>query len=139
MILKYLLGPELPVKMDDFSLVSTAQGLMAVGGYDRTHYRYKDEILQLKCEAGKDISECKWEEYRPKKLDVARHLHVVIPLPSSYEICNNWKKSSMFFKSCTNYFLMLFNENWNIFWIGSKMYLADYHYHRDPEIKCWCG
>ena len=25
----------------------------------------------------------------PKKLDVARNDHVVIPLPASYEICNN--------------------------------------------------
>lgn len=57
--------------MDNFPLVSTSQGILAVGGYDRTNKRNKDEILNLNCEDGEDISECKWVEY-PKKLDMAR-------------------------------------------------------------------
>ena len=77
----------MPVKMDNFPLVSTSQGILAVGGYDRTNKRNKDEILNLNCEDGKDISECKWVEY-PKKLDMARYRHVVIPLLTSYEICS---------------------------------------------------
>ena len=89
MISKLISGPELPVKMSDFPLVSTSQGIMAVGGYDWTNGRYKAEILQLKCQDGQEPNKCKWEEY-PKKLDVARSSHVVIPLPASYEICNNW-------------------------------------------------
>ena len=88
MISKLISGPELPVKMDGFPLVSTSQGIMAVGGYDNTNGRSKDEILQLKCQDGQEPNKCKWEEF-PKKLDVARHRHVVIPLPASYEICNN--------------------------------------------------
>ena len=64
---------------------------MAVGGYDYTNKRYQDEILQLICQDGQDpriFESCQWKEY-PKKLDVARRGHVVIPLPASYEICNN--------------------------------------------------
>ena len=86
-ILSWKKGPELPVQMDHFPLVSTSQGIMAVGGYDYTNGKYKDELLNMKCEDGKDISECKWEEY-PKKLDFARSNHVVIPLLASYEVCN---------------------------------------------------
>ena len=85
---KLISGPELPVKMDSLPLVSTSQGIMVVGGFDYTNTRYKDEILQLKCQDGQDPNQCQWQEY-PKKLDVARDNHVVIPLPASYEICNN--------------------------------------------------
>ncbi len=74
--------------MYDFPLVSTSQGIMAVGGWDDTNGRNKDEILQLKCQDVQEPNKCKWEEF-PKKLDVARNAHVVIPLPASYEICNN--------------------------------------------------
>ena len=88
MISKLISGPELPVKMSNFPLVSTSQGIMAVGGWDGTNRRNKDEILLLKCQDGQEPNKCKWEEY-PKKLDVARSDHVVIPLPASYEICNN--------------------------------------------------
>ena len=76
----------MPVIMNRFPLVSTSLGIMAVGGYEATNGTPRDEILQLKCD-GKEISECQWSEY-PKELDVARHAHVVIPLPFSYEICN---------------------------------------------------
>jgi len=86
--LEWTKGPELPVKMTRFPLVSTSQGIMAVGGYDETNRRRKDEILQLICQDGQDLNQCHWQEY-PKKLDVAREAHVVIPLPASYEICNN--------------------------------------------------
>merc|ERR1712062_689989 len=86
--LEWTKGPELPIKMSGFPLVSTSQGIMAVGGYDQTNGRYKDEILQLICQDGQDPNLCQWQEY-PKKLDVARSNHVVIPLPASYEICNN--------------------------------------------------
>ena len=61
---------------------------MAVGGRDFTNERIKDEILQLICQDGQDPTQCRWKEY-PKKLDVARDSHLVIPLPASYEICNN--------------------------------------------------
>ena len=89
MISKLISGPELKVKMSHFPLVSTSQGIMAVGGYDWTNGRYKAEILQLKCQDGQDPNQCKWEEF-PKKVDVVRRDHVVIPLPGSYEICNKW-------------------------------------------------
>ena len=85
---KLISGPELPVEMYNFPLVSTSQGIMAVGGWDRTNGRDKDEILHLICQDGQDPRQCQWQEY-PKKLDVARRGHVVIPLPASYEICNN--------------------------------------------------
>ena len=54
--MKLLLGPELPVSMKDFSLVSTTQGLLAVGGHDDTYKRNKDEILKLKCQDDEDLS-----------------------------------------------------------------------------------
>ena len=85
--MEQLLGPELQAKIKAFSLVSTSQGLIAVGGWDHTNKRNKDEILILKCKDNQDISTCKWEEYS-QKLEVARNSHVVIPLPASYEICN---------------------------------------------------
>ena len=85
---KLISGPELPVKMRDFPLVSTSQGIMTVGGYDHTNIRYKDEILHLICQDGQDPNKCQWQEY-PQKLDTARSGHVVIPLPASNEICNN--------------------------------------------------
>ena len=85
---KLISGPELPVKMSKFPLVSTSQGIMAVGGWDATNGRAKDEILILKCQDGQHPNQCQWQEY-PKKLDEARDNHVVIPLPASYEICNN--------------------------------------------------
>ena len=88
MISKLISGPELPVKMYNFPLVSTSQGIMAVGGWNYPNGRYRDEILQLICQDGQDPNQCQWQEY-PKKLDVARNRHVVIPLPASYEICNN--------------------------------------------------
>ena len=88
MISKLISGPELPVNMAFFPLVSTSQGIMAVGGFDDKNWRNKDEILQLNCQDGQDPNQCQWQEY-PKKLDVARNYHVVIPLPASYEICNN--------------------------------------------------
>ena len=81
------MGPELKVKMDGFPLVSTSQGIMAVGGWDYTNGRSKDEILHLKCQDGQDPTQCEWEEYS-KKLDVARFAHLVIPLPASYDLCN---------------------------------------------------
>merc|ERR1712029_1216634 len=73
--LEWTKGPELPVKMSNFPLVSTSQGIMAVGGWDRTNGRDQDEILHLICQDGQDPTKCKWQEY-PKKLDVARKYHV---------------------------------------------------------------
>ena len=105
MISKLISGPELPVKMYNFPLVSTSQGIMAVGGYDTTNRRKKDEILHFKCQDGQDPNQCQWEEH-PKKLDVARSDHVVIPLPASYEICNNW----------TNLWILNFTWPKNINW-----------------------
>ena len=83
----YISGPELPVQMDSFPLISTSQGIMAVGGWDYTNGRSKDEILYLKCQDGQNPTHCEWEEYS-KKLDVARFAHLVIPLPASYDLCN---------------------------------------------------
>ena len=51
-------GPELPVRMAYFPLVSASQGIMAVGGYDYTNTRIKDEILQMKCQDGHDPGQC---------------------------------------------------------------------------------
>ena len=81
-------GPELKTKLREFTLVSTSQGIMAVGGKDKTTNRIKDEILRLKCQDGQEPNQWEWEEFA-KKLDLARSEHVVIPLPASYEICNN--------------------------------------------------
>ena len=75
------------MKMYSFPLVSTSLGIMAVGGYDRTNDRHKDEILQLICEEGNEIIDCQWTLFQ-KRLEVARSIHVVIQLPPSYEICN---------------------------------------------------
>ena len=75
--------------MGDFPLVSTSMGILAVGGYDRTNGRYKNQILQLNCPEGQEVSDCHWDEF-PQKLQFERNSHVVIPLPASYEVsCNN--------------------------------------------------
>ena len=77
----------MPVKMYDFPLVSTSKGILAVGGWDYTNERPKNEINQLKCPEGHCY--CYWDEF-PQKLQFGRRDHVVIPLPASYEVpCNN--------------------------------------------------
>ena len=70
--------------MDDFPLVSTSMGILAVGGWNS-----KNGIIQLNCPEGQEVSDCHWDEF-PQKLQVRRYDHVVIPLPASYEVpCNN--------------------------------------------------
>ena len=82
--------------MGAFSLVSTSQGILAVGGndpssYDRTNSRfnYRKKILQMKCPEDQEVSGCYWDEFS-QTMKVGRYGHVVIPLPASYEVpCNN--------------------------------------------------
>ena len=124
--MKLILGPELPVSMKDFSLVSTTQGLLAVGGYDDTYKRNKDEILKLKCQDDEDLSTCIWEEYS-KKLDVARFHHVVIPLPASYEICNNW----------TNLWISNFTWPKNINWSKICKINIEVFYEKKENLQFW--
>ena len=70
-----------------FPLVSTSKGILAVGGYSGR--RSKNEIIQLNCPEGQEVSDCNWGDF-PQKLEIARNRHVVIPLPASYEVpCNN--------------------------------------------------
>ena len=59
--------------MYGFPLVSTSKGILAVGGerFDGTNFRYKDEIIQLKCREGKEVSDCNWVKF-PQKLEIAR-------------------------------------------------------------------
>ena len=73
--------------MSEFPLVSTSIGILAVGGWDRTNYRRKNEVLKLQCPEGEDVSACRWITHS-QRLQIARQDHVVIPLPSSYEICD---------------------------------------------------
>ena len=87
--------------MTSFPLVSTSKGILAVGGStcqphtvkcpneDEKNRRMKNEILQLKCPEGQEVSDCYWAEF-PQKLAFGRFDHVVIPLPASYEVpCTN--------------------------------------------------
>ena len=74
--------------MTNFPLVSTAKGILAVGGWDHTNSRRKNKILQLICPGSQQVSDCYWNEF-PQKLEFARWGHVAIPLPASYELCNN--------------------------------------------------
>ena len=75
--------------MDEFPLVSTSMGILAVGGNDHTNERFRNGIIQLDCPEGQEVSNCHWDEF-PQKLQFARYKHVVIPLPASYEVpCNN--------------------------------------------------
>ena len=73
--------------MCDFPLVSTSIGILAVGGYDLTNGGRKNEVLKLQCPEGQDVSACQWITHS-QQLQIARSSHVVIPLPSSYEICD---------------------------------------------------
>ena len=74
--------------MEGFSLVSTSKGILAVGGWQSYPPKWRNEILQLKCPEGREVSDCYWDEF-PQKLEFGRYKHVVIPLPASYEIpCN---------------------------------------------------
>ena len=74
--------------MGIFPLVSTSKGILAVGGMGKYEHNQKNEILQLKCPEGQEVSVCYWDDF-PQKLEFARDGHVVIPLPASYELCNN--------------------------------------------------
>ena len=72
-----------------FPLVSTAKGILAVGGQgDDYDFNGRNGIIQLKCPGSQEVSDCYWNEF-PQKLAFARRDHVVIPLPASYELCNN--------------------------------------------------
>jgi len=76
-------GPKLPRKLVDLTLVQTTQGTFALGGSDGSNRR--NEVLQLDC-PGDQISSCQWKEVG--NLQFARYLHVSIPIPESYDICN---------------------------------------------------
>ena len=60
-------------------------------------------FFHLICQVWPDPKRC------PKKLDVARQDHVVIPLTASYEICNNWTNQWILtsLKFSTNKWLLL--------------------------------
>ena len=74
--------------MGKFPLVSTSKGILAVGGMGKHEHDQKNKIIQLKCPEGQEVSDCYWHDF-PQKLEFARDQHVVIPLPASYELCNN--------------------------------------------------
>ena len=77
--------------MGSFPLVSTSKGILAVGGglfEKHEDFRYKNEIIQMKCPDGQEVSHCYWKDF-PQKLNFGRGRHVVIPLPASYDLCNN--------------------------------------------------
>ena len=78
--------------MSEFPLVSTSNGILAVGGFEYTNGLYDwaraNKIFQLMCPEGQEVSDCHWKEF-PQKLKFARSGHVVIPLPVTYELCNN--------------------------------------------------
>ena len=73
--------------MYGFPLVSTSKGILAVGGYDATNFRHKNEITQLKCPEGQEVSDCQWDDL-PQKMESWRMKHVAIPLPAGYDPCN---------------------------------------------------
>ena len=73
--------------MSYFPLVSTSIGILAVGGFDWTNGGLKNEVVKLQCPEGQDVSACRWITHS-QRLQIARSNHVVIPLPSSYEICD---------------------------------------------------
>ena len=74
--------------MYNFPLVSTSIGILAVGGYDWTNYSPKNEIYKLQCPEGQDVTACRWITFS-QRLQIPRKSHVVVPLPSSYEICDD--------------------------------------------------
>ena len=64
-------------------------GILAVGGINVKPLGYpRKSILRLRCQEDQDVTECKWEKL-PQELPEPRGSHVVMPLPASYEICNN--------------------------------------------------
>ena len=73
--------------MSGFPLVSTSIGILAVGGNDYTNEGRKNEVEKLQCPEGEDVSACRWITHS-QRLQIGRNRHVVIPLPSSYEICD---------------------------------------------------
>ena len=74
----------MPRELGVFPLVTTNQGVFLVGGQDKNRVR-QQEIIQLNCQ-DTIIENCQWQEYE-QKLQNPRALHVVIPLPESYNIC----------------------------------------------------
>ena len=70
--------------MHVFSVVSTNQGILALGGRSRGKRRHS-EILRLDCQDA-IIENCEWKQI-VQKMEVTRSSHVVIPLPKSYDIC----------------------------------------------------
>ena len=58
--------------------------MFLVGGGDKNWVSHQ-EIIQLYCHDDV-IENCQWQEYE-QQLQNPRVLHVVIPLPESYDIC----------------------------------------------------
>merc|ERR1712062_375321 len=77
-------GPKLPRGLYALTLVNNSQGTYAMGGMDKDDYP-RNEVFQLYC-PGDQISSCQWKEVG--NLQFARHGHVSIPIPESYDICN---------------------------------------------------
>merc|ERR1712029_51232 len=76
-------GPKSPRGLTGLTLVQTSQGTYAMGGKDKD-WNPRTEVLQLDC-PGDQISSCQWKQVG--NLQFARHGHVSIALPESYDIC----------------------------------------------------
>ena len=62
--------------------METPQGTYAMGGEGED----EDEVLKLDC-PGDQVQSCEWKEMK-QKLEEPRRLHVTIPIPESFAICN---------------------------------------------------
>ena len=67
-------------------MVKTINGTYAMGGWDERAAYTSNEVLQLDCPAGDQISSCQWKEVG--NLQLPRYGHVAIAQPESYDICN---------------------------------------------------
>merc|ERR1712018_50869 len=76
-------GPRLPKGLFGLTLVETTEGVLAIGGSDG---RSRKEIYKLIC-PNDQIENCQWQK-QEQELEVGRALHVSIPLPESFNICN---------------------------------------------------
>ena len=87
-----LLGPRLPVTLLAFTMVNTIIGPMVIGGEKVLGGFASSQIFNLVCSgSGTDVrSSCYWRKF-DQELQVARSVHVVIPLGDSFahKMCNS--------------------------------------------------
>ena len=83
-----ILGPELPVELIDFTMVTspTGKGVVLIGGIGDRKNEYSDALIEL---TGESIETLKWAPLE-QKLQIARSHHFSFYIPN--QVCKTMNK-----------------------------------------------